>query len=56
MGRIVIEVKEGKILGVYGSEEMEVIIHEDLKDLSDEQLDQLDEEIATVPYILYQQL
>ena len=37
-------------------EYMEVIIHEDLKKLSDEQLDELDEEVVTVPYILYQQL
>lgn len=53
MSKIVIEVKDGKILGIYGSEEMEVVIYEDLKDLSDEQFDELDEEIATVPYVLY---
>jgi len=55
MSRIIIEVENGKIIGVYGSEEMEVTIYEDLsiKNLTDEEEDFLDEEIATVPYVLY---
>ena len=55
MGKIIIEVENGKILAVYGSEEMEVAIYEDLntKNLTDEEEDFLDEEAASVPYILY---
>lgn len=55
MGRIIIEVENGKIMGVYGNEQMEVTIYEDLlaKNLSDEEQDFLDEETATVPYVLY---
>ena len=55
MSRIIIEIENGKILGVYGSEPIEVTIYEDLKkkNLSDEQQDFLDEEASTVPYVLY---
>ena len=55
MSRIIIEIENGKILGVYGSEPIEVTIYEDLtkKNLSDEQQDFLDEEVSTVPYVLY---
>ena len=55
MSRIIIEIENGKILGVYGNEPIEVTIYEDLKkkNLSDEQQDFLDEEVSTVPYVLY---
>jgi hypothetical protein len=55
MSRIIIEIENGKILGVYGNERIEVTISEDLKkkNLSDEQQDFLDEEVSTVPYVLY---
>lgn len=55
MSRIIIEIENGKILGVYGNERIEVTIYEDLKkkNLSDEQQDFLDEEVSTVPYVLY---
>lgn len=55
MGRIVIEIDNGKIIGVYGSDEMEVIIYEDLNinHLSSKGKDVLDEVVASVPYILY---
>lgn len=55
MSRIIIEIENGKILGVYGNEPIEVTIYEDLKkkNLSDEQQDFLDEKVSTVPYVLY---
>lgn len=56
MNKVVIEISNGKILGVYGSEDMELIIYEDMDDtiLADEELDAIDEVVASVPYVLYQ--
>lgn len=56
MNKVVIEISNGKILGVYGSEDMELIIYKDMDNtiLADEELDAIDEVIASVPYVLYQ--
>lgn len=53
MGKIVIEVEAGKVIGVYGSEEMEVAVYEDVGSPSDEELDAMDEVVASVPFVLY---
>lgn len=52
MTKVIIEVLDGKIVGVYGSEPLEVSIYKDIHtdSMTDEALDRLDEEIASVPY------
>lgn len=53
--KIDIELVNGKIVGVYSSEpDVEVNIFEDLSELTDEQEDELELEVASVPYVLYQ--
>lgn len=52
--KINIEIVNGKIIGIYSSDpDVEIQIFEDLHDLTDEQEDALDFEIATTPYIVY---
>lgn len=55
MSKIIIEMENGKIIGIYGNEQIDVTIYEDLKskNLSDDEQDFLDEEVCSVPYILY---
>lgn len=53
--KIDIELANGKIVGIYSSEpDVEVNIFEDLSELTDEQEDELELEVASVPYVLYQ--
>lgn len=52
--KIIIELCNGKIAGIYGSDpNMEIKIYEDLGELTDEQEDEIEQEAATVPYVLY---
>lgn len=52
--KINIELVNGKIVGIYGSDpDVEIQIFEDLGELTDEQEDELDFEVASTPYILY---
>lgn len=52
--KIIIELCNGKITGIYGSDpNVEVKIYEDLGELTDEQEDEIEQEVATVPYVLY---
>ena len=52
MTKVVIEVKNGKVIGVFGNEPLEVSVYADIdtSKLSDEALDELDEITASVPY------
>ena len=52
MTKVIIEVLDGKIVGVYGSEPLKVSIYRDIHidSMTDEALNRLDEEIASVPY------
>lgn len=53
--KIDIELVNGKIVGVYSSEpDVEVNIYEDLGELTDEQEDEMEIEVASVPYVVYQ--
>lgn len=53
--KINIEIVDGKIVGIYGSDPyVEIQIFEDLSELTDEQADAIELEIASTPYILYQ--
>lgn len=52
--KIIIELCNGKIIGIYGSDpNVEVKIYEDMGELTDEQEDEIEQEVATVPYVLY---
>ena len=52
--KIIIELCNGKITGIYGSNpNVEIKIYEDLGELTDEQEDEMELEVATVPYVLY---
>lgn len=52
--KIIIELCNGKIAGIYSSNpNVEVKIYEDLGELTDEQEDEIEQEVATVPYVLY---
>ena len=52
MAKVVIEMFEGTIVGIYGSEPLEVSIYEDIHtdSMTEMELDRLDEEFASVPY------
>lgn len=53
--KIDIEIVNGKIVGIYSSEpDVEVNIYEDLGELTDEQESEMEVEVASVPYIVYQ--
>lgn len=55
--KIVIELVNGKVSGIYSdyNGEVETNIYEDvdISKLTDEEVDTLDNEISSVPYILY---
>lgn len=52
--KIIIELVNGKITGIYGSDpNVDIKIYEDLGELTDEQEEEMELEIATVPYVLY---
>lgn len=52
--KIIIELCNGKIVGIYGNDpNVEVKIYEDLGELTDEQEEEMEFEVATVPYVLY---
>lgn len=52
--KIIIELCNGKITGIYGSDpNVEIKIYEDLGELTDKQEDEMELEVATVPYVLY---
>lgn len=52
--KIIIELCNGKITGIYGNDpNVEVKIYEDLGELTDEQEDEIEQDVATVPYVLY---
>ena len=51
---IVIELVNGKITGIYSdTPDINVIIHDDFKVLTDEQEDAIELEVAQHPFILY---
>lgn len=52
MAKVVIEIKDNKIIGVFGSEPLEVSVYRDIdiRNLTDEELDRMDEIAASVPY------
>ena len=58
--KIVIELVNGKVCGVYSDYdgEVEVDIYEDIdtSKMTDEEIDILDNEAASVPYILYRDM
>ena len=52
--KIIIELCNGKIVGIYGNDpNVEVKIYENLGELTDKQEEEIEFEVATVPYILY---
>lgn len=58
--KIVIDMVDGKVFGVYGDYdgEVEVEIYEDIdtSKMTDEELDALDDEVATVPFVYYRNM
>lgn len=52
MVKVVIEIKDNKIIGVFGSEPLEVSVYRDIDimNMTDEEIDRLDEINASVPY------
>lgn len=53
--KIIVEVKNGRVVGIYGNEKAEVDVYYDIDEtkLSDEENDFIIEEIARVPFVLY---
>ena len=53
--KVIIEVKDGKVVGVYSDEEGRAEVFYDIKtsEMSDSELDKLDDIVSSVPYVLY---
>ena len=53
--KVVVEVKDGKVVGVYSDTEGSVEVYYDVNPstMTDAELDELDDVVASVPYILY---